>query len=77
VKKAAKNANTFALQTAEELVDGAVVNGEKWQTLTEKAVKSGLKLAAKQQDIVFTTLEAVKVQMGGTAKRFKKLFANN
>lgn len=74
IKKAAANTNAYALETAEELVDGLAVNGEKWQAITEKAVKNSLKLAAKQQEIVFTTLEAVKVQLGGSAKRFRKLF---
>jgi|GEM_PF-641167 len=74
IKKVAANTNAYALETAELLVDGIAVNGEKWQAVTEKAVKNGLKLAAKQQDIMFTTLEAVKVQLGGSAKRFKKLF---
>jgi glutamate-1-semialdehyde aminotransferase len=74
VKKFAANTNAFALETAEELVDSITVTGEKWQNLTEKAMKNGLKLAAKQQDIMFNTLEAMKGQVGGGAKRFKKLF---
>lgn len=73
LKKAVKNTNDYALETAEEIIEGVTVNGEKWQQVTEKAVKSGLKLAAKNQEIMFTTLEAVKVQLGGSANRFKKL----
>ena len=74
IKKVAANTNAYALETAEELVDGITVNGEKWQAITEKAVKNSLKLAAKQQEIMFTTLESVKMQLGGSAKRFRKLF---
>ena len=77
LKTAAKKTNAYALETAEELVDGMAANSEKWQHVAEKAVKTGLKMAAKQQDFVFSTLEAVKVQLGGGAKRFKKLFSNN
>lgn len=70
----AKSINKYTLKTAEEVVDGAIVNGEKWQDITSKAVKGGLKLADKQQDIMFDTLETVKGQLIGSAKRFKKLF---
>ena len=77
LKTVAQKTNTYALETAEELVDSMAVNGEKWQHVAEKAVKTGLKMAAKQQDFMFSTLEAVKGQLGGGAKRFKKLFSNN
>ena len=73
----AKNVNKYTLKTAEEMVDGALANGEKLQTITAKAVKGGLKLAAKQQDIVFDTLETVKGQLSGSALRFRKLFSKN
>ena len=76
VKKAANNANNYALETSEELIETMAVNGEKWQNVTAKAIESGLKLAEKQQNILFNTLEAVKVQMGGSAVRFKKLIKN-
>ena len=77
LKTVAQKTNTYALETAEELVEGMATNGEKWQHVAEKAVKTGLKMAAKQQDFMFSTLEAVKVQVSGGAKRFKKLFSNN
>ncbi len=73
LKQAVKNTNNYALETADEIIENVTVNGEKWQQVTEKAVKSGLKLAAKNQEIMFNTLEAVKVQLGGSANRFKKL----
>lgn len=74
VKKAAVKANEYALETTEELIDSVAVNGEKWQNVTEKAIKNGLKLAERQQTIMFTTLEAVKTQLDGSATRLKKLF---
>ena len=77
IAKAAKGANDYALKTATEVVDGAIENSEKWQGVATKAVKGGLKLAAKQQEIVFNTLETVKGQLSESASRFKKLFSNN
>ena len=77
ITKTAKDVNAYTLKTAEELVDGAIANGEKWHEVTSKAVKGGLKLAAKQQTIVFDTLETVKGQLAQSAIRFRKLFSNN
>jgi dGTP triphosphohydrolase len=76
LKKTAKNANEFALETAEELVEGFAVNGEKWQGIANKAVKNGLKLAVRQQDIMFSTLETVKGQLMNSANRFKNIIKN-
>ncbi|MEM8908026.1 MAG: hypothetical protein AAGD05_09295 [Bacteroidota bacterium] len=77
VKETAKNINDYTLKTADEIVEGAIENGEKWQGIASKAVKGGLKLAAKQQDMMFTTLETVKDQMANSALRFKKLLKSN
>lgn len=74
VKEIAGKANKYATETAEELVDGAITTGEQWQKITAKAIKGGLELAAKQQDIVFTTLEEVKDQVIESTKRTRKLF---
>ena len=77
VKKAVKNANNYTLETAEEMVDGMIVNGEKWQNVATKAVKSGLKLAERQQEMMFSTLETVKGQLGNGAVRLRNIFKNN
>ena len=77
IAKVTKEVNAYTLKTTEELVDGALVNGEKLQGIATKAVKGGLKLAAKQQDIVFNTLETAKGQLAQSAIRFRKLFLNN
>jgi len=77
VKTTAKNVNTFALESADGLVDEALVSGKKWQKVATKAINGGLELAAKQQDIVFTTLETVKGQFSKNAGRFAKLFKAN
>jgi hypothetical protein len=74
LSKATKKVNDYTLKTAEEMVEGAIGNGEKLQVIAQKAIKGGLKLSAKQQTIVFDALEAVKGQMSYSTNRFKKLF---
>ena len=75
--KTTKSVNSYALKTAEEVVDGVFENGEKWHNIASKAVKGSLKLAAKQQTIMFDTLETVKGQLSQSVSRFKKLFSDN
>ncbi len=75
VKSTAKNVNKFILESAEDLVDGALKNGEQWQGVAAKATHGGLELTAKQTDIVFSTLETVKRQLIKNAPRFRKLFS--
>ncbi len=77
IKKTAKNANEIALTTADDLVDGALKSGKKWQGVAEKAVKGGLHLAERQQEIVFDTLETVKGQFLQSASRIRTLFSKN
>ena len=76
-KSTAKSVNEFALETADELVDGALANGKRMQKVTAKAIDGGLKLAAKQQDIVFDALETVKGQLAKNTVRFRKIFKAN
>lgn len=76
-KETAKTANKVALDSAEDLVDVAFENGKKLQNITAKAIDGGFKIAAKQQDIVFTTLETVKGQFTKNASRFRDLFKAN
>jgi len=77
LKVTAKNANDLALTTADDLVDGALKTSKKWQGVAEKAVKGGLHLAERQQDIVFDTLETVKGQFLNSASRIRTLFSKN
>ena len=76
-KETAKTANKVALESADDLVDVAFENGKKLQSITAKAIDGGFKIAAKQQDIVFTTLETVKGQLTKNASRFRDLFKAN
>lgn len=73
LKKAVTNVNEYALETSDTLIDGFVANSEKWQKVAEKAIKSSLKVAEKNQNLMFSTLEAVKTQLVDSNKRFKKL----
>ena len=77
IKKVAKNANAYSLEVADGLVEAALENGKDWQVVASKAVKGGLKLADKQQDIFFDTLESMKGQFAKSAKRFQKLVREN
>ena len=77
VKGAVKTANDYGLKTADSMLDAALANSEKWQNVADKAVKGGLQLADRQQDIVFNTLETVKNQIVKGAKRTKALFSAN
>ena len=47
LKKQAVILNEEMLKASSELIDGAVATSEKWQTLTEKAVKLGLENVCK------------------------------
>ena len=77
LKKQAIILNKEMLQASNELIDGAVTTSEKWQSLTEKVVKTGLKMFAKQQDLALTTLEIAKGQFDASSKKFNKLVGNN
>ena len=76
LKKQAIILNKEMLQASNELIDGAVATSEKWQSLTEKVVKTGLKMFAKQQDLALTTLEIAKGQFDASSKKFNKLVGN-
>ena len=74
-KKVVANANDFALDTTETVVIEGIEITSQWQTVTEKAIKGGLKLASAQQDLVFDLLTSVKKQYKDGKKKFTKLVA--
>lgn len=74
LKKSINNANEMAVKNTSELIDGVELHVGKWQGVAEKAIKTGLKLVDNQSNMMFTSLEAVKAQVGKTSNRFKKLF---
>ncbi len=77
IKSTAKDINSFTLETADEFVEGVMNNGEKIQTITAKTIEGGLKLAERQQEIVFGTLETVKAQLMDSRDRIKAIFSKN
>ncbi|MDO6596268.1 hypothetical protein Q4512_05030 [Oceanihabitans sp. 2_MG-2023] len=74
-KKVAASANNYALNTTEEVVSETIIVAEQWQTVANKAIKDSLKLAATNQDLVFTALTGVKKHVKLSKKRFTKLIA--
>lgn len=73
LKITATKANTFALKSTEIIVLEGISFAGKWQNVTAKALKGGLKLAAAQQDIILDTLEATKDKAAKGFKRSKAL----
>ncbi|PQJ74908.1 hypothetical protein [Polaribacter gangjinensis] len=71
----AKKANEFALNKTEEVVTEGISVATQWQQVTDKALKSGIKLMENQQNIVFDALETYKNHLVKGKKRFSKLFA--
>lgn len=75
IKSNVKHVNDFTIDTAEDLVEGALKNGEQVQEIAAKAIQDGLKLAAKQQEIIFDTLDAVKKQVAKNTVRLIDIFS--
>ncbi|MGB1308848.1 MAG: hypothetical protein ACPG6B_08055 [Oceanihabitans sp.] len=74
-KQVASNANKYALNTTEDVVTETIVVAEQWQTVANKAIKDSLKIAATNQDLVFTALKGVKKHVKLSKKRMTKLIA--
>ena len=74
VKDTANDLNEFGLETADTVIETAKKEGKKWQGVASKAVKAGLEIQEKNQEIAFDALEAVKGQVTIGVKRFKSLF---
>ena len=74
-KKAAKSANDYALNRTEDVVSEGIVVAEQWQTVANKAIKDSFKIAATNQELVFTALTGVKKHVKLSKKRFTKLIA--
>ena len=76
VKDAVLNSNKYAMEAANNAIDNVEKNTTEWQKIGEKAVKRSFKIASKQQDLVFDTLEEVKSQVLLTRKNIKNLFSS-
>ena len=74
-KSTLKSVNGYALNTTEEVLSEGIIVAEQWQSVANKALKGGLSLAEKNQDIIFDALTGVKNNMILSKKRFTKLTA--
>lgn len=74
VKEVVANPNKYALEATNNLIDNVEKNTIKWQKTADKAFTTGLKLVVMQEELVFSSLEAVKTHVGTTAMRVKNLF---
>ncbi len=72
-KEFALNANEKALTKTEEVVNQSLDMAAQWQSVADKAIKGGLKLASNQQDLVFDILNEVKADLKEGKKRFSAL----
>ena len=75
IKDTVNNTNRFALEASDDLLDGVIKNGAKWQNVLVKATKGSLELTAKQQDINYETLETLKKQWTTGFKKLRKIFS--
>ena len=76
VRNTIKSVNKFLLDTTEEVLDETIDRAEDWQKVGQKAITGGIKVAAKQQDLIFDALEAAKKQIVKGKKRAVAI-ANN
>ena len=67
----ATKANDLALSTTEKVAMKSISLTEKGLGLSSKIVKKGLNFSAKNQDIVFDTLETVKGKAAKFLPKFK------
>ena len=67
----ATKANDLALSTTEKVFEKSFDLTEKGIGLSSKIVKKGIKASAKNQDIVFDTLETVKGKAAKYLPKFK------
>ena len=74
-KDFAKNANSRALNGTEKAISDSIEITAQWQNVADLAIKGGLKLASKQQNLVFDILEEVKADMKAANKRLSNLVA--
>ncbi len=63
VRNTIKSVNKFILDTTEDVLDETLERTEDWQSVGQKAMQGGIKVAAKQQDLIFDALEALKKQI--------------
>ena len=71
------NLNSLALKSTEKTILGVIETASKWQSISEKTVKNGLKISADKQEVFFDTLDNAKGHLTNGINRSKKLFSKN
>lgn len=64
-----KSINKFFLDTTEGVLEETLERAGDWQMIGQKAINGGIKVAAKQQDLMFDALEVAKKQIVKSKKR--------
>lgn len=72
-----KTAHCKVLDIAEELIDGTVATGTKYQRIAASAIKKSEPIIEKQVDIVFDSVEMFVDHIQTNSTRFQKLLGIN
>lgn len=71
-----KNINAITLDYTEKMFMKGLIIAEKYQKISNKAIKNGLNLSAKQQEIAFDNLEVLKGKLMKIIQKRKVSFSN-
>lgn len=74
LKERVVNINKKALTAADDLINGSIKTGEKWQKLYAKSLKKTQPLIEKQIDMAFDTAESLIDQYQAGTKRIRQIF---
>ncbi len=77
VQKTISDLNYTLIRTSEDLIEGTIHTGEKYQKLFAKTLRKGEPVLSRQVDLVFDTLEGIKDQFEYGGTRFRKLIGWN
>jgi hypothetical protein len=69
IRNTVKSINKFFLDTTESVLEETIERAEDWQLVGQKAITGGIKVVAKQQDLMFDALEVAKKQLVKGKKR--------
>lgn len=73
IKKSAIKANKEAVKTTTVVRKEVLEVSKPWIKLGKKALKGGVKMAEKQQEIAVDAIKEVKGQLKESANRFQKI----
>lgn len=73
VLNSVKKVNCMVLDLTENLIEGTISTGSKYQRLAASAIKKSEPIIEKQVDMIFDTVEIAMDQIENNSKRFQKL----